>query len=242
MGKKTFVLITITLVLATLFASLAYCETDKQQQCKQIYEEFKLLREKIRAQIGDKTSFDVDRDKELFETYIKYKDKDKEFNAKGCTQLPLLMQIENTDKNSPLNLFFVYSLHLFPWTLEYQQQRIPLYNLGPKYINYVIKDPEIAFKDTKACIFRAPRIGLLEISCPFIQLEKQWSYDEPYKITRAGNLIEKNEPIIKKGEMGSLYDIYLTGFWIDISNIKLEPEMKTWFEKEFGTLRKIIKK
>jgi|YNPMSStandDraft_1061717.scaffolds.fasta_scaffold37785_2 hypothetical protein len=222
------------------FSNNAFCEAYKKDTCHQIYSELKTLRENIRTLMGDKTAFDKEKDKPLFDAYLKYDELYKKLYAEKCLPLPLLRKTDEIKETTSLYLFFINSVQYFLWALEYKNKGVSLNEL---FFNEK-KVPE----QVKACLFKFDELKMLNsfgdslelvISCPFAQIEKSWELNK-YKITQNGEPI-KNGIVFTKEELGKNYTISWFRFCSDLSSIKLEPEIKAWFDKEMGTLRGLIK-
>jgi len=224
----------IAVFVVLFFVSNAFCETVGNSVCKQLYGELKSIREEIRSFMGDKTSFDTEKDKPLFDAYLKYDEIYKGLYAQKCLPLPVIKSVKNINESASLQLFFINSVQFFPWVLEYTEKGVPSYELQ-------VEEKKIP-ETSKVCLFKFEAIddfyGLV-ISCPFVKLEKQWKLTK-YQITKKGNTITDGK-VFTQEEIGKPYVIGIARVWFDLSSIKLEPEVKAWFEKEFRTLRGIIK-
>jgi len=231
---KRLLLYLILIFLIVFFSNNAFCEADKTDTCHQIYSELKTLRKNIRTLMGDKTAFDKEKDKPLFDAYLKHDELYKKLYTEKCLPLPGLKKADEIKEATPLYLFFINSVKFYPWVLEYKDKGVSLYEL--------FFDEKKIPEQAKVCLFKFEKLddffGLV-ISCPFAQIEKSWKLDK-YKITKNGEPIN-NGIVFTKEELGRNYMIGWFRFCSDLSSIKLEPEMKSWFEKEIGTLRGLIK-
>lgn len=223
--KKMLSLLVLSL-LVVFFANNAFCETQQKEEtwakdtCNQAYNELKALQEKIRTLMGNKTTFDVEKDKDLYDTLTKYINQylsqyysfhyDNE-----CDVFPVIRRVKNLNNELPLQLILSSDSREFPWVYEYANKGIPVYEskLTPFGTLENVKVCLLSYESGK----RLNDHSVLTINCPFAHIEKSWEMPI-YQLAKDG------KPVFV---LSSLWGDYLPA-------IKLEPEIRAWFEKEFG--------
>ncbi|NPV51709.1 MAG: hypothetical protein HPY60_11025 [Candidatus Methanofastidiosum sp.] len=220
---KKLHLLPLVVFITLLSFSVAFAEN--QQTCESLYSEMKQLREEIRTLMEDKTAFDTEKDKPLFDSYLRYDKLYKSLFENRCLSLPAVNKTSDIEGKTSLQLFFINSIQFFPWLLEYKNKNVSLYEL---YLPEK-KIPE----NIKYCVFKFETINDFYgtvISCPFASLEKQWIFTK-FTITRNGEQI-KDGIVFPANPPERNYIIGMAKMWFELSTIRLEPEIKAWFDKE----------
>ncbi|WP_353685941.1 hypothetical protein [Thermodesulfovibrio sp. 3462-1] len=224
----------IVCLLAVLFSfTCTAFATEEQTNCNALFKEIVLMRDAMRQQIAGRTTFDLEKDKALFVDLFKLRAKEEQMAALGCFIVPAF-DLDEVKKTTGLTLV-IYDPSKekgirYSWALHYLGKGLNIRRVSnPKQADLVKKVPPTApvcFLEGEGDLFNQTVV----VRCPFVSLEKHWPITQ-YRITLGGKEQAPLDPFKISDEYPFLSAIFASFIF---SEIKLEPEIKAWFEKEFG--------